>query len=257
VKALADTAARREAWRRAQGAVMIHLPETEVKVDLAANEVKIGVYTAEAARDWVAEFMVLAGEAAARYAAEKQVPILYRVQKAGDPIDVDHLPEGPVREFAKIVSMTRSGLSVEPGPHAGLGLASYIQATSPIRRYGDLAVHRQLKAAAAGEVPPYTAEDLATLAAELDPLNGQAAKMERNADRYWVTELLARQKGKVWKVLFLGWFREDDKQAQVLIDELGYRTVMKLPKAKALGEVFTVKVAAADPRKGLLSLVEA
>lgn len=257
VTALARTAALREAWRRAQGAVMINLPETEVKVDLASNKVEIGVYTAETAREWVAEFMILAGEAAARFAEERQVPILYRVQRAGDPIDVDHLPEGPVREFAKIVSMTRSGMSVEPGPHAGLGLSSYVQATSPIRRYGDLVVHRQLKAAAAEEVPPYTVEDLAVLAAELDPLNAQAAKMERSADRYWVTEYLARHKGKVWDVLFLGWFREDDKLAQVLIDELGYRVTMKLPKAKALGERFTVKVAAADPRKELLNLVEA
>jgi len=257
VKALADTAAAREAWRRAQGAVMINLPETEVKVDLAANKVEIGVYTADAARDWVAEFMILAGEAAARFASERQVPVLYRVQKAGDPIDVDHLPEGPVREFAKIVSMTRSGMSAEPGPHAGLGLSSYIQATSPIRRYGDLVVHRQLKAAAAEETPPYTAEDLAVLAAELDPLNGQASKMERSADRYWVTEYLARHKGKTWQVQFLGWFREPDRLAQVLVTDLGYRAVMKLPKDKALGEVFTVKVGAADPRKELLNLVEA
>jgi exoribonuclease-2 len=257
VKALAETAALREAWRRAQGAVMINLPETEVKVDLAKNEVKIGVYTAEAARDWVAEFMVLAGEAAARFAAEKQVPVLYRVQKAGEPPDVDHLPEGPVREFAKIVSMTRSGLSVEPGQHAGLGLSAYLQATSPIRRYGDLAVHRQLKAAAAGDPPPYSEDDLAVLAAELDPLNGQASKMERNADRYWVTEYLARQKGKTWEAQFLGWFREPDRLAQVLISELGYRAVMKLPKDKAMGERFTIKIAAADPRKELLNFVEA
>jgi len=254
--ALAAAAALRESWRRTQGAVMINLPETEVKVDLALNKVEIGIYTAEAAREWVAEFMILAGEAAARFAAEKQVPVLYRVQKPGDPIEVDHLPEGPVREFGKIVSMTRSGLSVESGPHAGLGMSSYVQATSPIRRYGDLVVHRQLKAAAAGEPAPYTAEDLAVVAAELDPLNGQAAKMERNADRYWVTEWIARQKGKVWSVLFLGWFREDDKLAQVLIEELGYRVTMKLPKAKALGERFTVKAAAADPRKELLNLVE-
>jgi exoribonuclease-2 len=257
ITSLAEGALLREAWRRAQGAVMINLPETEVKVDLTRNKVEIGIYSAEAARDWVAEFMILAGEAAARFAAEKKVPMLYRVQKAGDPIDVDHLPQGPVQEFAKIVSMTRSGLAVEPGPHAGLGLAFYVQATSPIRRYGDLAVHRQLKAAAAGEPPPYTADELATLAAELDPLNGQASKMERNADRYWVTEYLARQKGKTWEVLFLGWFREDDKLAQVLIAELGYRAVMKLPRTKALGETFTVKVAAADPRKELLTLVEA
>jgi len=201
--------------------------------------------------------MILAGDAAARFASERQVPVLYRVQKAGDPIDVDHLPEGPVREFAKIVSMTRSGMSAEPGPHAGLGLSSYIQATSPIRRYGDLVVHRQLKAAAAEETPPYTAEDLAVLAAELDPLNGQASKMERSADRYWVTEYLARHKGKTWQVQFLGWFREPDRLAQVLVTDLGYRAVMKLPKDKALGEVFTVKVGAADPRKELLNLVEA
>lgn len=257
VKALADTAALREAWRRSQGAVMISLPETEVKVDLASNKVEIGIYTAEAARDWVAEFMVLAGEAAARFASERQVPVLYRVQRPGDPIEVDHLPEGPVREFAKIVSMIRSGLSVEPGPHAGLGLGAYIQATSPIRRYGDLVAHRQLKAAAAEETPPYTADDLAAIAAELDPLNGQAAKMERTADRYWVTEYLARNKGKLWPVLFLGWFREPDRLAQVLLVDLGYRVVMKLPKDKALGESFVVKVAAADPRKELLNLIEA
>ena len=257
ITAVAETAALREAWRRAQGAVMISLPETEVKVDLASDKVEIGIYTAEAARDWVAEFMVLAGETAARFASERQVPVLYRVQRPGDPIEVDHLPEGPVREFAKIVSMTRSGLSVEPGPHAGLGLGAYIQATSPIRRYGDLVVHRQLKAAAAEETPPYSAEELATIAAELDPLNGQAAKMERTADRYWVTEYLARHKGKLWPVVFLGWFREPDRLAQVLLTDLGYRVVMKLPKDKALGESFVVKVAAADPRKELLNLVEA
>jgi len=61
--ALAEAASLREAWRRTQGAVMINLPETEVKVDLAADKVEIGVYSAEAAREWVAEFMILAGEA--------------------------------------------------------------------------------------------------------------------------------------------------------------------------------------------------
>ena len=42
----------------------------------------------------------------------------------------------------------------------------------------------------------------------------------------------------------------------MLVEELGYRVVMKLPKDKALGESFTVKVAAADSRKELLTLVE-
>ena len=254
--ALADGAARREAWRETQGAVTIRLPETEVKVDLAADKVEISVYSAEAARDWVAEFMILAGEAAARFASARGVPMLFRVQQAGEAADLSHLPEGPVREFAKIVSMSRSSLAAEPAPHAGLGLSVYVQATSPIRRYGDLVTHRQLKAAAAGLPPPYSTDDLLTLASELDPLSGQASKLERNADRYWVTEYLARQKGRVWAVTFLGWFREGDRLAQVLIDDLGYRVVMKLPKDKALGAKFSVKTGAADARKELLTLVE-
>lgn len=32
-----------------------------------------------------------------------------------------------------------------PGAHAGLGLAAYVQVTSPIRRYADLMAHWQLK----------------------------------------------------------------------------------------------------------------
>jgi exoribonuclease-2 len=255
ITVLAAGAKLRESWRQAQGAVTIRLPETEVKVDVETNKVEIGVYSAEAARDWVAEFMILAGEAAARFAAERGVPMLFRVQQASET-DVSHLPEGPVQEFAKIVSMSRSSLAVEPAPHAGLGLPLYVQATSPIRRYGDLVTHRQLKAAAAGLTPPYSTDDLLSLAAELDPLSGQASKLERNADRYWVTEYIARHKGRVWPVTFLGWFREPDRLAQVLIDDIGYRVVMKLPKDKPLGAKFQVKASAADARKELLTLVE-
>ena len=254
---LAETARQREQWRISQGAVIIHLPETEVKVDLEGNKVQVGVYTAEAARDWVAEFMVLAGEAAARFAIENEIPMLYRVQRPGEAVEVDHLPEGPAREFGKIVSMSRSSLSSQPGPHAGLGLASYVQATSPIRRYGDLAVHRQLKAAAAGELPPLDSEALAILAAELDPLNAQAAKLERNANRYWITEFLARQKGQTWLAVIVGWFREDETHAQVLLTHLGYRGLVKLTRKHPLGGSLTLKVVAADARREVLTLTEA
>lgn len=55
-------------------------------------------------------------------------------------------PEGICHETMIRSRMTR-GVCATGGPlrHAGLGLSAYVQSTSPIRRYGDLLAHWQLK----------------------------------------------------------------------------------------------------------------
>ena len=54
---------------------------------------------------------------------------------------------------------TQSGgkvkMSTRPGEHQGLGLAHYLWASSPLRRYSDLVNQRQLLAVLANEKPPY------------------------------------------------------------------------------------------------------
>ena len=45
--------------------------------------------------------------------------------------------------------MRKGEVSLQPGPHAALGLPAYAQVTSPLRRYQDLAVHRQIARALA------------------------------------------------------------------------------------------------------------
>ena len=254
---LDEAARRREAWRQRQGAISINLPESHVHVDLAHDSVEVGVYPPPHTRDLVAEFMILAGEACARWFQDRQVPVLYRFQPPSEnPPDLSVIPAGPAREFAKILSMSRSGQSLTVQPHTGLGLSAYVQATSPIRRYSDLAVHRQIHAVLEG-LPVRDGVAWETLGAELDPLASGASKLERLTDRYWIIEYLRRQKGKVWEAIVIGWFREDDRQAQILLTETGLRTVVKLAKSHALGETLQLKVASADPRKDLLTFQEA
>jgi exoribonuclease-2 len=257
VRELYAISQKRREWRTAQGAVSIDLPETEVLVDLENDSVALQVLPPLKARDLVAEFMVLAGEIAARFFEQKDVPTLFRTQALSEtPVDLEPVPAGPAREFAKILSMSRSVSATIGAPHAGLGLNLYVQATSPIRRYSDLCVHRQLHSLLAGLEPVFSQKELEALAAELDALSGQAAKLERQANRYWMIEYLRRQKGKVWEAVVVGWFREDDRQAQVLLVEIGMRTLVKLSQTRPLGFSLRLKVSAADPRKDLLTFQE-
>ena len=58
----------------------------------------------------------------------------------------------PLRSIATR-SLARGSLSTEAAPHFGMGLALYTTFTSPIRKYNDLLVHRQIKAVLNNQKP--------------------------------------------------------------------------------------------------------
>jgi hypothetical protein len=101
-----------------------------------------------AASQLVTELMLLANEAIAMYGVANDIPMPFRSQDVQEVTDLelDCTPEGPCRSWLAIRSTSRSRVSSTPDPHGGLGLDMYVQATSPVRRYADFALHHQLKA---------------------------------------------------------------------------------------------------------------
>jgi ribonuclease R len=80
--------------------------------------------------------------------------------------------------------VARASYSAEPTGHGALASGVYTHFTSPIRRYADLVVHRQIRASLAGEPLPYDRDLLARLAPWLDARAGAAGYaevLERNA----------------------------------------------------------------------------
>ena len=67
-------------------------------------------------------------------------------------------------------------ISVEPGPHFGLGLDAYATWTSPIRKYGDMINHRLLKAVIKGESIERPQADVTVQMAERRRLNRMAER---------------------------------------------------------------------------------
>ncbi|WP_426414883.1 VacB/RNase II family 3'-5' exoribonuclease [Aestuariirhabdus sp. LZHN29] len=55
--------------------------------------------------------------------------------------------------------LARSTFERRAAPHSGMGLEQYTTFTSPIRKYNDLVVHRQIKALLAGQTPAELSDD--------------------------------------------------------------------------------------------------
>ncbi len=172
-----DSAARmlRER-RRTAGAVLIQRREAKVRVHDDDIEVTV-LDNSSPGRTLVAEFMVLSNFVAARYAATNRIPIIYRVQPqvAGD--------------FAS----QRPRLSLYPEYHAGIGVDFYAQLSSPIRRYADLVLQRQLLGALSDHAAPvYSVDELLEVLAGAENAEASGRELERRAKRYWILRYLER-----------------------------------------------------------------
>lgn len=75
-------------------------------------------------------------------------------------------------------STARASYDPELSHHRGLAAAAYCHFTSPLRRYADLVVHRQLRATLAGEPLPHDVEELRGLSAWLATRGGALSRVE-------------------------------------------------------------------------------
>jgi len=256
-----DTQARlRTRWRQGQGAIQIDLPEANIKVNAQDDrQLTLELIDESPSRRLVAEMMILAGEIGARYAQEHNLPISFRCQAQPElppPETLEKYPAGPSRDFALCRCMAKGEASVHPLRHAGLGLNTYAQVTSPIRRYGDLLAHIQIKAHLRGETPPLTHEELAQLLNALEPAIAEANQVERQTNRYWTLEFLRRHAGETWRAMLLDWLREHERLGLILLEDVGIKLPMRFERAINPGDGLWVRVEGVDPRQDKITFVE-
>ncbi|TAF04438.1 MAG: RNB domain-containing ribonuclease [Nostocales cyanobacterium] len=257
IAAIANLAKRRKTWRYNQGAISINMPEAMIKVK--DDDISIDILDDSSSRQLVAEMMILAGEVAARYGQTHQIPLPFRGQPQPElPPEEEllQLPPGFVRSCAMRRCMPKSEMSINPVRHAGLGLDTYTQATSPIRRYSDLLTHFQLKAHLRGEDLPFSAEQLKEVMMTVTSTTQEVTMVERQTNRYYALEYLRRHPEEVWQITVLMWLREDSNLALILLEDLGLQLPMVFRRSVNLGEQVLVKVSIADPQKDIIQFQE-
>jgi exoribonuclease-2 len=194
---LAAMASGREAVRRAAGAIALRAPETEIRVAPDGSLTLSRRDPDTPAQRLVSEAMILAGEVAAGWLDARRVPAIYRRQAAPDGRLPDADPSQPeavgIRAVRRLLKRGEAGL--HPGAHHALGLTAYTQVTSPLRRYQDLAMHRQIVAILAGRKPEYDAAAMQALLASTERAENEGRRAERAMDRFFMLRWIERSVG--------------------------------------------------------------
>jgi len=87
----------------------------------------------------------------------------------------------------------KTRMEVEPGAHEWLGVSHYAWASSPLRRFCDLANQRQLAAALRGEAAAYSREELAAAARDFEAAYEAYAEHQRLLERFWCLKYLLQE----------------------------------------------------------------
>ncbi len=96
-------------------------------------------------------------------------------------------------------------MSTVPAPHQGLGVAQYLWASSPLRRYVDFINQRQIIGVLRNEPPCYAMNDTGLLTAMRDFEAAYATynEFQRAMERYWCLRWLLQEKVQLTEALVL------------------------------------------------------
>jgi hypothetical protein len=144
---------------------------------------------AEPSHKMISEWMIAANQAAAHFCAGHQLPCLYRVQEAGPPRNEEEGPE-PAPNFV------RPQINLTMAPHRDLGIEGYTQVTSPLRRYTDLMMQRQIVSFLEKGGTVYAPEELQTYGIAAEEAIRRIGKLESRAEFYYKCVYLRQHVGE-------------------------------------------------------------
>ncbi|MBW2568360.1 MAG: RNB domain-containing ribonuclease [Deltaproteobacteria bacterium] len=239
-------------YRLSRGAVQITLPEINIQMNEKGELSVTRINRESAGRMLVAETMIMANWLMARFLAKHDAPAIFRSQ-----------PEPRKRLYKKNEGtlfqnwmqrrlLSRFMLGCKPEHHSGLGLDAYVTATSPIRRYYDLATQRQIRATL-GLEELCTVDEIERTTQILAQPMSCVLKMQYSRRRYWLLKYLEKRVGQKKEATVLCKLKNG---YQVLIPE--YMLECELPLSSGIElkpeDLIQIRLQHVNARKDVISV---
>ncbi len=191
------------------------------------------------AKELIEDFMIAANGVTARYLAARRLPSIRRVvrtprrwdrlvalaqergfrlpdvpdsaaldgflvkERTADPLRFPDLSLVVIKLLGAGEYVAELPGEAAPG-HFGLAVRDYAHSTAPNRRYADLVTQRLVKAAIAGQAPPYAYAELKVLARHLTDEEDAANKVERQVGKSAAALLLESRIGEQFDAIVTG-----------------------------------------------------
>ena len=246
LRLLADLSQKLQQRRIAAGALLIPIPDVNIKLTDGGEPVAVELSDVDTvSRTLVAEFMVLANTLGAQFVAEREVPGLYRCQEPPRKRLFTNPQRDLLVNFQQRRFLSPGQLLTTPKPHSGVGVSQYTTVTSPIRRLLDLLMQQQIKNLLAGKGALYRREELNDLAAKLLTTQSRVNQVRQQRHRYWLLKYLEPRVGERVEALVVN---RGPKRVQVVLTDClldGDLPVVQAGRAEA-GELVQVKLERVD-----------
>lgn len=199
--------------RMRKGSLDLDMPDFKIFVDKDGYADRIVKEEYNESHQLIEEFMLAANEAVARELFSHHIPYISRVHEDPDPEKLNELrdelesfdikvgdltsrrevmrllavisrhPQSYILKTKFLRSLKRANYKASPDGHYGLNKVYYAHFTSPIRRYADLTVHRNLNFLFKEKNMPYAPKGKVTLAtkAMLDHTAEHISRTEQNS----------------------------------------------------------------------------
>lgn len=194
--------------RISKGAFIVQLPELKIRV---GDQDGISVskdYMDSPAHNVVSECMILMNRLSADFFDKNAIPALFRSQSQDIEPEARELDPEDVLFPVKVAKHLKpSFVTYVPETHKSLGVPCYVQMTSPIRRYTDLLMQRQLICWLEEQRICYSESELESTNTHVSLATREIKNAQRGRHRYWLIRYLLEKdiKGAVGYVSSRGY----------------------------------------------------
>jgi exoribonuclease II len=238
--------------RLANGAVILPIPEIHVFVN-AVGMIQLSRYEKESpSQILVSEWMIAANGIAASFLAEREIPAIFRAQaECKQETDFTQSEHEIFRIYRQRRLFARAEINVTPKMHCSLAMPHYTTVTSPIRRYSDLVVQRQLKHAILTNSSLYSGDELRQLITLLGAVQSKISFIQRKWTRYWILKFMEQEDLQTLNALIL---EQNDRFAHLLLPDFLIETNVPLTEKTRPqpGEMVRIKIDKLNPREDIL-----